>query len=95
MSCVETRRILTVLGPAAGVSLSADPFLGINLSPQVPELEKATVHMKSPEHVRRVISALRKEGPDKLQVSLCVLSCAGRSPLLRDISALPWQWGGG
>ncbi|XP_050790609.1 7-methylguanosine phosphate-specific 5'-nucleotidase isoform X1 [Gopherus flavomarginatus] len=34
----------------------------------VPELEKVTVLMKSPEHVQRVISALRKEGTDKLQV---------------------------
>ncbi|XP_067397416.1 7-methylguanosine phosphate-specific 5'-nucleotidase isoform X1 [Emydura macquarii macquarii] len=35
---------------------------------QVPELEKATVLMKNPEHVKDVISALRKEGTDKLQV---------------------------
>ncbi|XP_030396824.1 7-methylguanosine phosphate-specific 5'-nucleotidase isoform X1 [Gopherus evgoodei] len=34
----------------------------------VPELEKVTVLMKNPEHVQRVISALRKEGTDKLQV---------------------------
>ncbi|XP_067397418.1 7-methylguanosine phosphate-specific 5'-nucleotidase isoform X3 [Emydura macquarii macquarii] len=34
----------------------------------VPELEKATVLMKNPEHVKDVISALRKEGTDKLQV---------------------------
>ncbi|XP_067397417.1 7-methylguanosine phosphate-specific 5'-nucleotidase isoform X2 [Emydura macquarii macquarii] len=35
---------------------------------KVPELEKATVLMKNPEHVKDVISALRKEGTDKLQV---------------------------
>uniref|UniRef100_A0A8C8RKM2 5'-nucleotidase n=1 Tax=Pelusios castaneus TaxID=367368 RepID=A0A8C8RKM2_9SAUR len=34
----------------------------------VPELGKATVLMKNPEHVKDVISALREEGTDKLQV---------------------------
>lgn len=34
----------------------------------VPELEKATVRMKDPERVKKIISALRKGGVDRLQV---------------------------
>ncbi|XP_066483345.1 7-methylguanosine phosphate-specific 5'-nucleotidase [Tiliqua scincoides] len=34
----------------------------------VPELEKVTVQMKDPEQVKRIISALKKGGVDRLQV---------------------------
>ncbi|KAL8175916.1 UNVERIFIED_CONTAM: 7-methylguanosine phosphate-specific 5'-nucleotidase [Gekko kuhli] len=34
----------------------------------VPELEKATVHMKDAEHVKDILSRLRKGGADQLQV---------------------------
>lgn len=44
------------------------------LSLQVPELEKATVQMKNPEQVKKIVSLLRKGGAGRLQV--CVsLSC--------------------
>ncbi|XP_074797093.1 7-methylguanosine phosphate-specific 5'-nucleotidase isoform X1 [Natator depressus] len=59
---------LVQLGKAPSLHLQDWQDQDLNSSWLVPELEKATVHMKSPEHVRRVISALRKEGPDKLQV---------------------------
>lgn len=37
---------------------------------QVPELEKSTVRMKDPEQVKKIISAFRNGGVDRLQVCI-------------------------
>lgn len=35
---------------------------------KVPELQKITVRMKNPEHVKSIVAALRKDGAARLQV---------------------------
>lgn len=47
--------------------------LSLALSPQMPQFEKTTVHMRDPERVEQIICGLIKGGASKLQVEHQVL----------------------